>query len=79
MESQAAGVVADLSRRPAGKHLHRGSRGPGSCDPDRERTADGRGQPVAYKEKYNRPGDIQYVKDLSRKKSRETTTELEPV
>jgi hypothetical protein len=31
---------------------------------------------LAYKEKYNTPGSIQYVKDLSRKKSRETTTEL---
>ncbi len=31
---------------------------------------------TAYKEKYNRPGDIQYVKDMSRKKSRDTTTEL---
>jgi len=30
----------------------------------------------AYQEKYNRPGDIQYVKDMSKKKSRETTTEL---
>jgi hypothetical protein len=30
----------------------------------------------AYKQKYNRPGDIQYVKDMSRKKSRDTTTEL---
>lgn len=30
----------------------------------------------AYKEKYNRPGDIQYVKDMSKKKSRDTTTEL---
>jgi hypothetical protein len=29
---------------------------------------------AAYREKYNRPGDIQYVKDMSRKKSRETTT-----
>jgi hypothetical protein len=26
---------------------------------------------AAYKEKYNSPGDIQYVKDMSRKKSRE--------
>ena len=34
---------------------------------------------AAYKEKYNRPGDIQYVKDMSRKKSRDTTTELAPV
>lgn len=34
---------------------------------------------AAYKEKYNRPGDIQYVKDMSRKKSRETTTELLPL
>jgi len=33
---------------------------------------------AAYKEKYNRPGDIQYVKDMSRKKSRDTTTELAP-
>jgi hypothetical protein len=31
---------------------------------------------AAYKEKYNTPGSIQYVKDMSRKKSRETTTEL---
>jgi hypothetical protein len=30
----------------------------------------------AYKEKYNRPGDLQYVKDMSKKKSRNTTTEL---
>ncbi len=30
----------------------------------------------AYKEKYNRPGDIQYVRDMSKKKSRDTTTEL---
>jgi hypothetical protein len=30
----------------------------------------------AYKEKYNRPGDVQYVKDMSKKKSRDTTTEL---
>ncbi len=34
---------------------------------------------AAYKEKYNRPGDIQYVKDMSRKKSRDTTTELIPI
>jgi hypothetical protein len=33
----------------------------------------------AYKEKYNRPGDIQYVKDMSKKKSRDTTTELLPL
>lgn len=31
---------------------------------------------AAYKEKYNKPGDIQYVKDMSKKKSRDTTTEL---
>lgn len=31
---------------------------------------------AAYKEKYNRPGDIQYVKDMSRKKSMDTTTEF---
>jgi hypothetical protein len=30
----------------------------------------------AYKEKYNTPGSIQFVKDMSRKKSRDTTTEL---
>jgi hypothetical protein len=30
----------------------------------------------AYKEKYDRPGEIQYVKDMSKKKSRDTTTEL---
>jgi hypothetical protein len=33
---------------------------------------------AAYKEKYNKPGDVQYVKDMSRKKSRNTTTELVP-
>lgn len=32
----------------------------------------------AYREKYNTPGAIQYVKDMSRKKSRDTTTELVP-
>jgi hypothetical protein len=31
---------------------------------------------AAYKEKYNTPGSIQYVKEMSRKKSRDTTTEL---
>jgi hypothetical protein len=34
---------------------------------------------LAYKEKYKNPGEIQYVKDMSRKKSRETTTELLPL
>ncbi|MGZ9163711.1 MAG: DUF2255 family protein [Anaerolineales bacterium] len=34
---------------------------------------------LAYKEKYNTPGSIQYVKDMSRRKSRETTTELVPM
>jgi hypothetical protein len=33
----------------------------------------------AYKAKYNTPGSIQYVKDMSRKKSRDTTMELVPV
>ena len=32
----------------------------------------------AYKKKYNTPGSIQFVKDMSRKKSRDTTTELVP-
>jgi hypothetical protein len=30
----------------------------------------------AYRQKYNTPGSIQYVKDMSRKKSRDTTMEL---
>ena len=34
---------------------------------------------AAYKEKYNTPGSVQFVKDMSRKKSRHTTTELVPV
>ena len=34
---------------------------------------------LAYREKYNTSGSIQYVKDMSRKKSRETTTELVPM
>jgi hypothetical protein len=33
----------------------------------------------AYREKYNTPGSIQFVKDMSRKKSRDTTTELVPL
>lgn len=33
----------------------------------------------AYLNKYNTPGSIKYAKDLSRKKSRDTTTELVPV
>lgn len=32
----------------------------------------------AYREKYNTPGSIQYVRDMARKKSRDTTTELVP-
>jgi len=32
----------------------------------------------AYKEKYNTPGSVQFVKDMSRKKSRDSTTELVP-
>jgi hypothetical protein len=32
----------------------------------------------AYQSKYNTPGSVQFVKDMSRKKSRETTTELVP-
>src|SRR5215212_5198042 len=30
----------------------------------------------AYMEKYNTPGSIQYVKEMSRKRSRDTTTEF---
>jgi hypothetical protein len=33
----------------------------------------------AYKEKYNTPGSVQYVKDMSRKRSRDATTELVPI
>ena len=33
----------------------------------------------AYKEKYNTPGSVQFVKDMSGKKSRDTTTELVPL
>lgn len=34
---------------------------------------------AAYKEKYNTPGSIGYVEDMSRSPSRDTTTELMPV
>lgn len=34
---------------------------------------------AAYKEQYNTPGSVQYVKEMSRKKSRDTTTELVPM
>lgn len=33
----------------------------------------------AYKEKYNTPGSVKFVKDMSRKKSRDTTTEFVPM
>ena len=33
----------------------------------------------AYKEKYNTPGSVQFVRDMSGKKSRDTTTELVPL
>ena len=33
----------------------------------------------AYKEKYNTPGSVSYVEDMSRKPSRDTTTELVPI
>jgi hypothetical protein len=33
----------------------------------------------AYKKKYNTPGSVQFVKDMSRKKSRDTTTEFVPL
>jgi|SRR5687768_15603060 len=34
---------------------------------------------MTYKEKYHTPGSVQFVKDMSRKKSRDTTTELVPL
>ena len=34
---------------------------------------------AAYQEKYNTPGSVQFVKDMSGKKSRLTTTELVPI
>ena len=33
----------------------------------------------AYREKYNTPGSVKYVSDMSRAKSRNTTTELVPL
>ncbi len=33
----------------------------------------------AYKEKYNTPGSVKYVRDLARAKSRNTTTEITPL
>jgi hypothetical protein len=33
----------------------------------------------AYQEKYNTPGSVQFVKDMSGRKSRDTTTELVPL
>jgi len=33
----------------------------------------------AYRKKYNTPGSIKYVQDMSRAKSRATTTELAPL
>ena len=34
---------------------------------------------MAYLEKYKTPGSIKYARDMGRKKSRDTTTELVPV
>lgn len=34
---------------------------------------------AAYKEKYNTPGSVRYVEDMSKKPSRDTTTELIPL
>jgi hypothetical protein len=34
---------------------------------------------AAYREKYNTPGSVQYIKEMSRKKSKDTTTELVPL
>ena len=34
---------------------------------------------AAYKEKYNMPGSVHYVEDMSRDPSRDTTTELVPI
>ena len=34
---------------------------------------------LAYREKYNTPGSVKYVQDMSRAKSRNTTTELIPL
>ena len=34
---------------------------------------------AAYKEKYNTPGSIRYVEDMSLRPSRDTTTELVPI
>jgi hypothetical protein len=33
---------------------------------------------AAYREKYNTPGSVKFVEDMSRKPSRDTTTELVP-
>jgi len=33
----------------------------------------------AYKEKYNTPGSVQFVRDMSGRKSRDTTTEFIPL
>jgi hypothetical protein len=33
----------------------------------------------AYREKYDSPGSVRYARDLGRKKSRDTTTELVPL
>ena len=33
----------------------------------------------AYKEKYNTPGSVQFIKDMSGRKSRDTTTEFVPL
>jgi hypothetical protein len=34
---------------------------------------------AAYREKYHTPGTVQYVRDMSHRKSRDTTTELMPL
>jgi hypothetical protein len=78
VEHQAAQLVPDVPRRSIWKHFVG----------DREisvRAVHMRSErlkdlvSLAYREKYNTPGSTQYVKDMSRKQSRETTTDLVPM
>ena len=78
-EAKAGGWWQTLVRDPYGQmHLYQRKRGikvravPVKSETLKEKVS------AAYREKYNTPGSVQYVKDMSRSPSKDTTTELVP-
>lgn len=76
-EAKSGGWWQTLVRDPYGQmHLYQRKRGikvravPVKSETLKEKVS------AAYREKYNTPGSAQYVKDMSRSPSKDTTTEL---